>query len=44
MNDTKHLLRLQDVQALLAGGSLDAKLASHAELARRLVGANSVAQ
>lgn len=41
MNDAKHLVRLQDVQALLASGSLDDKLASHAELARRLVGATS---
>jgi signal transduction protein with GAF and PtsI domain len=41
MNDAKHLVRLQDVQALLASGSLDDNLASHAELARRLVGATS---
>ncbi|QOY94693.1 GAF domain-containing protein [Massilia sp. UMI-21] len=41
LNETKHLLRLQDVQALLASGSLDANLAHHAELARRLVGATS---
>lgn len=40
-DDAKHLLRVQDVQALLASGSLDDNLASHAELARRLVGATS---
>ncbi|MCC2955072.1 GAF domain-containing protein [Massilia sp. IC2-477] len=40
-NDAKHLLRLQDVQDLLASGSLDDNLVSHAELARRLVGATS---
>lgn len=41
MNDAKHLVRLQDVQALLASGTLDDNLARHAELARRLVGATS---
>ncbi|MEX5745738.1 GAF domain-containing protein [Massilia sp. X63] len=40
-NDAKQLVRLQDVQALLASGSLDDNLARHAELARRLVGATS---
>lgn len=43
-DDAKRLVRLQavqEVQALLAGGSLDDDLDSHAELARRLVGAAS---
>ncbi len=40
-NDEKGPLRLKDVQALLASGSLDDNLARHAELARRLVGATS---
>ena len=35
------LLRLRDVQALLASGSLDDNLHSHAELAKQLVGATS---
>lgn len=42
MNDiAKHLVRLMDVPTLLASGSLDDNLASHADLARRLVGATS---
>ena len=40
-DDAKGLVRLQDVQALLASGTLDDNLHSHAELARRLVGATS---
>jgi len=40
-DDAKHLVRLHDVQALLASGSLDDNLVTHAELARRLVGATS---
>jgi signal transduction protein with GAF and PtsI domain len=36
-----HLMRLQEVRALLANGTLDDNLASHAELAKRLVGATS---
>lgn len=39
--DAKRLVRLQDVEALLASGSLDDNLHSHAELAKRLVGATS---
>jgi len=42
MNDhAMPLLRLHDTQALLASGSLEDNLHSHAELARRLVGATS---
>ena len=42
MNDhATPLLRLHDTEALLASGSLEDNLHSHAELARRLVGANS---
>ena len=40
-DDARGLLRLQDVQALLASGTLDDNLHCHAELARRLVGATS---
>ena len=40
-DDAKGLVRLQDVQDLLASGTLDDNLHSHAELARRLVGATS---
>lgn len=40
-DNAKRLVRLQDVQALLASGSLDDNLHSHAELAKRLVGAAS---
>lgn len=42
MNDhATPLLRLHDTQALLASGSLEDNLHSHAELARRLLGATS---
>ena len=40
-DDARGLVRLQDVQDLLASGTLDDNLHSHAELARRLVGATS---
>ena len=40
-DDARVLVRLQDVQDLLASGTLDDNLHSHAELARRLVGATS---
>lgn len=40
-DDATHLMRLQQVQALLASGTLDDNLHSHAELAKRLVGATS---
>lgn len=40
-DQAKRLVRLRDVQALLASGSLDDNLHSHAELAKRLVGATS---
>ncbi|NNG24191.1 GAF domain-containing protein [Telluria aromaticivorans] len=40
-DNAKRLVRLQDVQALLASGTLGDNLHSHAELAKRLVGATS---
>lgn len=40
-DDARVLVRLQDVQDLLASGTLDDNLHSHAELARRVVGATS---
>ncbi len=40
-DDAMRLLRLQDVQSLLASGTLGDNLNSHAELAKRLVGATS---
>lgn len=40
-DNAQRMVRLQDVQALLASGSLDDNLHNHAELAKRLVGAAS---
>ena len=40
-DDAMRLVRLRDVRALLASGNLDDNLHSHAELAKRLVGAAS---